>query len=66
MTDTVSALEIHLKSGSVLTVDATDVSTKRITATGELTQMNWVTPEGAKRKLHSIGLEDIAAVVVIV
>ena len=58
------ALEVHLKSGSVITVDATDVSTKRSTVTGALMEMNWVTPEGAKRKLHSISIEDITAVVV--
>jgi len=62
----VKALEIHLKSGSVLTVDATDVSTKRNTMSGELVEVNWVTPNGAKRKLHAINLEDITALVVIV
>ena len=57
-------LEIHLKSGHVITVDATDVTTTR---RGDvLAELQWVTPEGAKRKLHGIyGLSDVAAVVVL-
>jgi hypothetical protein len=48
------ALEIYLRSGSVFTVDATDVSTTRSQIDGELTEIEWVTPNGHKRKLHSI------------
>ena len=59
------ALEIHLKSGSVLTVDATDVSTQRSPLDDSFMKINWVTPNGAKRKLHAINLGDIVAVVVI-
>jgi len=62
----VKALEVHLKSGSVFTVDATDVTTRRSTVTDELVGINWVTPAGAKRKLHTINIEDVAALVVIV
>jgi len=61
----VKALEIHLKSGGVFTVDAIDLSTKRTVADGELTSIEWTTPEGAKRKLHHVSLESIVALVVI-
>ena len=59
------ALEIHLKSGSVLTVDATEVSTERTVIDGELTSIEWITPEGAKRKLHHVNLGSVVALVVI-
>jgi hypothetical protein len=60
------ALEIYLKSGVTLTVDATDVTTTVSTVSGEMTAMEWVTPKGAKRKLHRIDIADVAALVVIV
>lgn len=60
------ALEIHLRSGGVITVDATDVSSKRNQISDEFTSLEWVTPKGAKRKLHAINLGTIVAVVVIV
>lgn len=59
------ALEIHLKSGGVVTVDATDVSSTRNQLSDEFTSIEWVTPKGAKRKLHAINLGHVVALVVI-
>ena len=58
------ALEIHFKSGSSLTVDATDVSMKRLA--DELTELGWTSPHDAKRKLFAaFNLSEIVALVVI-
>ena len=57
-------LEIYLKSGAVIQVDAADVETERNRITGDLTAIRWTAPEHWKRKLHSVNLQDIAAVVV--
>lgn len=38
-------LEIYLKSGAVIQVDATDVETERNRITGDLTAIRWTSPE---------------------
>lgn len=58
-------LEVHLKSGGTFTVDATDLSITRNRVTGVLTEIEWTTPEDFKRKLVTLRVEDIAALVVI-
>lgn len=59
------ALEIHLKSGGVVTVDATNVKTRRDQSGEGFTSIEWDTPTKPKRKLHSINPQDISAVVVL-
>jgi len=59
------ALEIHLKGGGVLTVDANEVSVNRSKTGDGFTSIEWDTPPKWKRKLLSINPQDISAVVVI-
>lgn len=56
-------MEIYLKSGAVLTVDCTEITSRRSTMTDELVGLEWTTPDNAKRKLHRIQLSEIAAIV---
>jgi len=58
-------VQITLKNGVQIEVDVDKLSTARNQSTNELTRLNWVTPEGWKRKLHTINLEEIVAIVVI-
>lgn len=55
--------EIHLKGGSVVTFNATEITTKR-DGLGNLTSFSWTTPPGKNvRKLHSVELDQVAAIV---
>lgn len=57
--------EITLRSGTVVTVDATDVTVTRNKFTGELTAVDWVNGDEPTRKLMHVRVEEIAAVVVL-
>lgn len=56
-------MQIILKNGTQITVDVESFTTKRHQLTGELTNMQWVTPDDWKIKLHTIELDQIAAIV---
>lgn len=56
--------QIVLKSGAEVVAELEDVKTTRNTMSGELTEMTWTTPEGWRTKLHTIQLDQIAAIVV--
>ena len=58
-------MRVFLKSGADFTVDVEEFTTKRNQMSGELTSMNWTTPENWKAKLHTLQLEEVAAVVVL-
>jgi hypothetical protein len=55
-------LEVHLDTGATFTVDCSDYSYKKNGA-GELTELNWVTPAGFDRKLISLHLSRVVAMV---
>lgn len=56
-------LEITMKSGTTISVDIETWTVKRNPLSGEFTSLEWVTPEGAKRRLVSINLSDIDLIV---
>lgn len=60
---------IYLKSGTVLVFDSTKITTKRNSATNELTSLEWSTPDDTPerkyRRLSYIRLDDISAIVVL-
>lgn len=58
-------VEVTFKSGTQVTVDCSEVRTGRSKVTGELTEMKWVTPRNAKRKLHYIDISEAVCVVAI-
>ena len=55
-------LEITFKSGAQITVQSKTWSTK-VNLHGELTSLEWETPDGAKRKLVRVNLDNIDAIV---
>ena len=59
------ALEVHLKSGTTFTVDATDVSITRNRVTNEIQEIGWTTPDDARAKLFMLDPDDVSALVVI-
>lgn len=58
-------MEITLKSGVQIVVDAIEITTERRNITGELVGMKWTAPDGWARKLHTVTLDEIAAIVLI-
>lgn len=58
-------LEITFKSGAQVTVEVSEFSSKRSTISGDLTELNWTTPNEWARKLHSINLTEIACLVAV-
>lgn len=58
-------LEITFKSGAQVTVDASEFTSKRNQLSGDLTELNWVTPQDWKRKLNSIDLSQVACLVAV-
>lgn len=56
-------LEIHLKNGAVITVDATEAKAARSTRGFGYTNLEWTTPKGFKRRLISIEPAEIVALV---
>jgi hypothetical protein len=56
-------VQITLKNGVQIEADVDEFSTFRNQLTNEITKLNWSTPEGWKRKLHTINLEEIVAIV---
>jgi hypothetical protein len=57
-------MEITLKSGTQIEVDVTEFTTGR-NGLNELAKLNWTTPENWKRKLHTLEMDQIAAIVVV-
>lgn len=57
--------QITLKSGAQIEVDVTELSTTRDKYSAELTHMEWATPDGWRRKLHTIAIDEIVAIVLI-
>lgn len=56
-------LEIHLNTGAVIVTDAMECSSEKDLKTQRITQLEWKTPRGAKRKLHRIDLDAIVCIV---
>lgn len=56
-------LEIHLKSGAVITIDATEFKAARSTRGFGFTNLEWTTPDKFKRRLVSIEPAEIIALV---
>ena len=54
---------IVFKSGAKVEVDVESFETAKNAASGELSRLAWVTPDGATSKLHTINLGEIAAIV---
>lgn len=57
--------QVTLKSGAQIEFDIGDLEVGRNGVTSEIQRLNWDTPEGWSRKLLSIELEDIAAIVIV-
>lgn len=57
-------LEVYLRGGGVVVVDAVNITSKWNPLEGEFTSLEWETPNGAKRKLHGVVPSEIAALVV--
>lgn len=57
--------QITLRSGAQIEVDVEDLTTGRSPITKELTSLQCTTPEGWTRKLHTIAVGEIAAIVMI-
>lgn len=57
--------EITFKSGAQILVDVTEFSTEKHRATREITAMSWTTPESWTRKLHTLALSEIVAIVAV-
>jgi hypothetical protein len=58
-------VQIVFKSGAQIEADVDEISTFRNQLTNEITKLKWTTPDGWKRKLHTIQLSEIAAIVII-
>lgn len=58
-------LEITFKSGAQVTVDVSEFTSKRSLVGGELTEIEWTTPQDWKRKLNSINLSEVACLVAV-
>lgn len=58
-------MQITFKSGAQIVADAGELTTGRDPLTGELTRMNWTTPDSWTAKLHTISLAEVAAVVML-
>lgn len=56
-------MQITFKSGTQVEVDATEFTTTRSPITGELTKINWTTPDGWTTKLHTVDVGEVAAIV---
>lgn len=57
--------QITLRSGVQIEVDVTELTTGRHRFTRDLVSLDWTTPQGWTRKLHTIELSEIAAIVMI-
>ena len=55
---------IVFKGGGQIRVDIEDVTTKRSVVTNELTGIDWATPGDWTSKLHTVEIDQIAAVVI--
>lgn len=58
-------LEITFKSGAQVTVDVAEFSTKRNQISNTYAELNWTTPGGWTRKLHSVDMDQIACLVAV-
>lgn len=57
--------QVTLRSGAQIEFDVTDLTTRRSPVTGGLIGLDWTSPDGWMRKLHTIAVEEIAAIVMI-
>jgi hypothetical protein len=57
--------QITLRGGAQIEVDITDLTTNRSPVSGGLTSLEWTTPDEWARKLHTVAVEEIVAIVVI-
>lgn len=57
--------QITLKSGAQIEVEVEALDSERNRLTNELTRLGWTTPAEWTRKLHSITLSEIAAIVML-
>ncbi len=58
-------IQITLKSGAQIEADVDGVKTARDPVTLELTKLEWETPGGWTAKLHTIKLDEVAAIVAV-
>ncbi len=56
-------IEVHLKSGHSFVADCTEWTIGRGKLDGDLRELQWTTPDGARRRLAYIDLEQVAAIV---
>lgn len=58
-------MQIALKGGAVIEADVIEVETARSRVTGELTRIRWEHTPNARRRLHTVEVFEIAAVVLV-
>lgn len=57
--------QITLRSGAQIEVDVTELTTGRSPVSNGLNSLKWTTPEQWARKLHTIEMGEIAAIVML-
>jgi hypothetical protein len=58
-----TSMEIYLKSGHMLTVQVGAFKTTKDHVSQRITGMEWTTPDGVERRLRSVDLDEIVAIV---
>lgn len=58
-------MQITLKSGAQIEADVSEFTTKRNPITGDLTKLEWRTPDGHAAKLNYLDLKEVAAIVAV-